>query len=114
MSERKPDVMSSASSSKRDMTDEQFDKWLPTFLRSYLKEKLQPREVVTRAEGFPQMIHSLVQPITDPMLASAIVAYISLNAQKRQAKTNAMLQALILLVAAVNVVAILVPYLFPR
>ena len=114
MADSKPEIVDSASSRTRPMTDAEFDKWLPAFLRRYLTQRLEAKEIVTVADKFPEMKHEVVARITDPTLASVIAAYVSLRSQEKQAedsrsfhrsqaRTNLILQLLIIGLAALSV-----------
>ena len=98
----------------QNMTDEEFDNWLPIFLRAYIKGKLQPIETVVGREKFPEMEHLFSEPQTGPALAAVIPAYSSLETQRKQGRMNLVLQGLILLLAGVNIIAILLPYFLPH
>jgi hypothetical protein len=114
-----PKTIDSASTSTMAMTDAEFDKWLPAFLNRYLKDRLEPTEILIHAEKFPNYIHVKSEPITDPTLASVIVAHVALRSQEKQAedslrfqasqaKTNTRLSLMFMVLVALSAIASLV------
>ncbi len=113
-------IISKASASVKALSDEEFDKILPTVLKSYLKKKLVAQKIVAVDElnHNPDLVIPLFQDISDPSFASVMAAYISQNSQEKQAIINSKLQRLILLVAVgtliTGLLSVVLPYFYPR
>ena len=93
---------------RRRNFDEEFEEWLPSVLRKYLREKLEPQKASTDPERHQHFVTVFSTAMTDPTFASVVAAFSALRSQETQAKINYKLQLMIIAIAILSALASIV------
>lgn len=104
--EKKVEILERATVTDAEPSDEEFDQLLSDRLKDYLREKLEPKKTVIRAEERLD-VSALTSKALDSTEASLVASYISLRSQERQERMNRLIQLLIAIIAALQVVGTL-------
>ncbi|MGA2462082.1 MAG: hypothetical protein ABSF82_11755 [Candidatus Bathyarchaeia archaeon] len=93
-------------------TDKEFEGLLRDELKRYLQEKLGAMKTIkldrTQSFDLKTVRLKMSEQITKPEFASVVAAYVSLLSQEKQARTNMMLEGMMLLLTGASVLILIV------
>ena len=119
------EVIDRASVHWGEVTDEELDELLKSSLKGYFKENFKKLVVKDDFGKHPDLVTPISDKMKDSNFVSLVTSYVSLQLQEKQtnnsnafqhnqARTNLILQIMIIAVAALNVLATAAPYLWPH